>query len=287
MSQTLRNTPEMTVVEATASYEAWLARQTTVFRPALRVKHRKMAANPFKFLRGTFYRWLQLFPGACPSLLDAPRILAVGDVHVENFGTWRDEEGRLIWGINDIDESCELPYLHDLVRLATSAALALRMRHLRTPVADACGAILDGYATALASGGRPIVLAERHRWLRQIAIEELRDPIEFWQTLRQLPAARGGDVRAVLRTAFPDPVARFTIARRVIGTGSLGRPRFVGIGTMGGSAVAREAVALVPSAAAWLNARHGPSIARLEQLTASVRVRDPFYTVIDGWLVRR
>jgi len=32
-------------------------------------------------------------------------VLAVGDLHVENFGTWRDAEGRLIWGVNDFDES--------------------------------------------------------------------------------------------------------------------------------------------------------------------------------------
>ena len=57
-------------------------------------------------------------------LARAPRALAVGDLHVENFGTWRDVEGRLIWGINDFDEAWRLPYTNDLVRLATSALLA-------------------------------------------------------------------------------------------------------------------------------------------------------------------
>jgi len=36
-------------------------------------------------------------------------VLAVGDLHVENFGTWRDAEGRLIWGVNDFDEAWRLP----------------------------------------------------------------------------------------------------------------------------------------------------------------------------------
>jgi len=43
-------------------------------------------------------------------LTDAPRLLAVGDLHVENFRTWRDAEGRLVWGVNDFDEVAEMPY---------------------------------------------------------------------------------------------------------------------------------------------------------------------------------
>ena len=42
----------------------------------------------------------------------------------ENFGTWRDAEGRLIWGVNDFDEAARMPYALDIVRLATSAVLA-------------------------------------------------------------------------------------------------------------------------------------------------------------------
>jgi hypothetical protein len=283
----VRNMSGMAIVDATRSYEDWLGLQTPLFRPALDVKHRKMAADPFSFLRGTFYRWLQVWPTACSSLVDAPRVLAVGDVHVENFGTWRDEEGRLIWGLNDLDEACELPYVHDLVRLGTSAALASQTSHMRISIGDACRSILDGYAASLEIGGRPIVLAERHRWLRQIAIEELRDPIEFWRRLRLLPPARARDAQAVLREAMPAAVEGFSVARRVVGTGSLGRRRFVAIGGMGGSAVAREAIALVPSAASWLGERRRGLDRRLQQLSAAVRAPDPFVRVIDGWLVRR
>jgi uncharacterized protein (DUF2252 family) len=55
-----------------------------------------MALSPFIFLRGTFYRWIQPWPDVCGSLLDAPKVLSVSDLHVENFGTWRDLEGRLV-----------------------------------------------------------------------------------------------------------------------------------------------------------------------------------------------
>ena len=50
------------------------------------------------------------------------KLKGVGDLHVENFGTWRDVEGRLVWGVNDFDEAYALPYTNDLVRLVASVA---------------------------------------------------------------------------------------------------------------------------------------------------------------------
>ena len=49
-------------------------------------------------------------------------LLCVGDLHVENFGVWRDAEGRLVWGVNDFDEACEAAFAGDLVRLLASAS---------------------------------------------------------------------------------------------------------------------------------------------------------------------
>src|SRR5215471_16926409 len=116
--------------QATREYENWLARHFRVLKNDLRLKHRIMAEDPFSFLRATFYRWMQLFGAICPKADQAPVLLAVGDLHVANFGTWRDAEGRLIWGINDFDEAYPVPYALDLVRLATSAAIAIKIGHL-------------------------------------------------------------------------------------------------------------------------------------------------------------
>ena len=44
----------MTIREASRADEAWLARQTTVVRPDLRLKHERMRESPFVFLRATF-----------------------------------------------------------------------------------------------------------------------------------------------------------------------------------------------------------------------------------------
>jgi uncharacterized protein (DUF2252 family) len=87
--------------------------------------------------------------------------LAGGDVHVGSFGTGRDEEGRLCWGIDDFDEAYPLPYTNDLVRLATSVKIAIDQGELSVKLRDGCGAIIDGYRDSLRQGGCPIVLAER------------------------------------------------------------------------------------------------------------------------------
>src|SRR5438046_2790346 len=98
------------IEEATRRYEAWLGSRLTLVRADLQAKHQLMAQDAFSFLRATFYRWMQLFPSLCKQAADAPQVLAVGDLHAANYGTWRDAEGRLIWGINDFDEAFPLPY---------------------------------------------------------------------------------------------------------------------------------------------------------------------------------
>jgi len=82
---------------ATAQYEEWLSRELEILPEDLKRKHELMREGIFPFLRATFYRWAQLWPDVCPEFADAPQLLAVGDLHIENFGTWRDVEGRLVW----------------------------------------------------------------------------------------------------------------------------------------------------------------------------------------------
>src|SRR4029078_12424375 len=112
------------VVTATLDYEQWLRRPVDVIEADHELKHRQMAGSLFAFLRATFYRWEPLFKEVCGDRVEAPRGLAEGGFPAENFGTWRDKEGRLIWGVNDFDEVAEMPYAVDLVRLVTSAILA-------------------------------------------------------------------------------------------------------------------------------------------------------------------
>lgn len=198
--------------EATEQYRAWLASKLVISNQAWKNRLKEVEKlAPFAFLRATFYRWSQWWPAVCEELTDAPYVLGIGDLHLENYGTWRDKEGRLVWGVNDVDECCCLPYTNDLVRLATSALFALldmdahtkelmddleenkRSRHdvldkfkntipgLYPAFRDICAAVLDGYSDTINPMRtdvvrKPFVLAEKeeHAWLRDIMLNKLR-----------------------------------------------------------------------------------------------------------------
>ena len=162
----------MDIQHATETYEAWLGRRLTLIPADLELKHQRMAESPFLFLRATFYRWVQCWAEVCPDLAAAPAVLSVGDLHIENFGTSRDAEGRLIWGINDFDEAYPMPYTIDSVRLAASAILAIQENHLSLDPKDACDALLAGDCATLDLGGWPFILAEEHAWLRKSRYEQ-------------------------------------------------------------------------------------------------------------------
>src|SRR5437764_13148794 len=155
----------MKITKATQAYEAWLGRHLRLLKDDLEFKHQQMRTGPFPFLRATYYRWAQTWAGICQPAAKGPEVLAVGDLHVENFGTWRDIEGRLIWGINDFDEAWRLPYTNDVIRLASSALLA----QLSCEPKEGIEAILQGYRACLEAGGKPFTLAEHHHALRQMA----------------------------------------------------------------------------------------------------------------------
>jgi uncharacterized protein (DUF2252 family) len=279
----------VSIVTATRSYESWVGRQVSLIRADVAFKHEQMALAPFPFLRSTFYRWVQLWEVTCPELVSAPTVLAVGDLHTENFGTWRDTEGRLIWGINDFDEAFPMAYTNDLVRLATSARLSISSGTLVLTPRAACNAILEGYRTSLERGGRPFVLAEEHRVLRRDAQSELRDPVRFWTTMADLPPAQRPPTAAVglLRARFRGVDDPRYVTRRA-GLGSLGHPRIVAIAEHSGGWIAREAKELVGSGVAWAAGSstsvplHYPTIVR-----RAVRCADPFLEIRRRWVLRR
>ncbi|HMD50132.1 MAG TPA: DUF2252 family protein [Bryobacteraceae bacterium] len=281
----------MKIAKATRNYEEWLGKQLDLIPADLDRKHAAMAADVFPFLRATFYRWMQLWPEVCPNEQKAPKVLAVGDLHVENFGTWRDVEARLVWGINDFDEAYELPYTIDLVRLAASAHIALREARLQIGPKDACDAILMGYKKGLQSGGRPIVLAEDHPWLRTTVTSELRDPQQFWEKLDSLPTIRNRvpkSARRAIERLLPEDELEYRIAHRVAGLGSLGRERYVAIGHYSGARVAREAKALAASACVWAVGKGASRRIRYQEIIDRARrAPDPFVRLMGRWIVRR
>jgi hypothetical protein len=280
------------IQQATKSYEVWMRSCTSVVESDLRDKHAQMKDDLFLFFRGTYYRWVQRWAEVCPELGGAPKVLAVGDLHVGSFGTWRDAEGRLCWGVDDFDEAYPLPYTNDLVRLAASTKLAIEAGVLKLKFKQACNAILDGYKESLEHRGCPIVLAEEETNLEKLGVQAFQSAPDFWRKLNSRPTVHNGTLprtaRHALRISLPDRNLEFKVVRREAGLGSLGQLRFVAIGKLHGGFIAREAKAVVPSASVWLEGKiaHGQSYYE-RTMRSSIRSCDPYQRVIGTWILRR
>ena len=268
------------------AFELWLRTQCAVVEADLHSKHKKMRNNPFDFLRATFFRWSGRIEAVCPGLKDAPAVLSVGDTHVENFGTWRDVEGRLVWGINDFDEAAIIPYPFDIVRLATSARLAPDREISNRDAADA---ILEGYQAGIAQP-RPTLLDEQETWMRPLVACSDKDRRQFWREVGDYPSAPlpvPQEAERGLRQSLPEGASIERFATRRKGGGSLGRPRYVAVAGWRGGHIVREAKALVPSAWDWAHGAPDSPPRFIDLAVSRYRSPDPFLMVQDGYIFRR
>jgi Uncharacterized protein conserved in bacteria (DUF2252) len=281
----------MTFVSDTRSYERWRASRIPIVAADLGAKHKLLAESPFVLLRGTYYRFAKQFYARARSLAAAPATVAVGDLHIENFGTWRDRDGRLAWGVNDFDEIDVLPYTLDLARLATSAVLAIRAEHLALPAHDACVAILAGWRERIDERVPvPFVLGERHRHLYRLASEALKQPASFARTINALPASSEPLPKAASRLlgeVTPWPGFAPALKTRTAGVGSLGSRRIVAVGELSGGLVVREAKQIPGAATRWLFPRRRPNRGLAGAvLDARAVAADPFRRQSAKWVLR-
>jgi uncharacterized protein (DUF2252 family) len=128
---------------------------------AFRRKFRKMAASPFAFYRGSAAVFYADLTGeyADDRFLDArtSRVWIHGDLHAENFGTYMNGSGQLVFNVNDFDEAYVGPFSWDLKRFAASVALLGYGKALSdTAIGDLVTRFATAYLTelrAIASGG--------------------------------------------------------------------------------------------------------------------------------------
>ena len=218
----------------------------------LAMKYEAMATSPFVFLRGTCHLFYRQLPDA-RVLARAPLAWVCGDLHLENFGSYRADNGLTYFDINDFDEGALAPLTWDLARflasvLCASAELGLKRAEAR----KMCAQFSQSYAQALAEG--------RMRWVeRDTAIgpikelfDDLRDRkrVDFLDDRTERDGKRGRRLRIDGKRALQVSdkqqaqvtrlIERFAkrrndsqffevldVARRIAGTGSLGVERYV------------------------------------------------------------
>ena len=217
----------------------------------LQLKYRAMRASPFAFLRGSCHLFYARLPRG-GVFKTAPRVWCCGDLHLENFGSYKADNRLVHFDINDFDEGALAPASWDLVRLLASLRVAAGELDLSDAQAQAlCRHGLDAYAAALAQGKAGWI----ERDTAQGLVRELLDGLRHRERPRFLDArtvlkrgrrqlrvdgkkalpASAAQREAVLSfmqdfaARQPDP--RFyeviDVARRVAGTGSLGLDCYV------------------------------------------------------------
>jgi len=217
----------------------------------LAMKYARMRTSPFVFLRGTCHLFYKRLPKG--SVLDgSPRAWICGDMHLENFGTYKGDNRLIYFDINDFDEACLAPCLFEMIRLLSSVLVAAAdLKLSRAEALALCHTAIDSYAAALRFG--------KARWIEEETAEGMVG--ELFAALHQRSRVDHLNRRTELKgkkralrmdgkkalpvtdetrskvTAFMHDFARrepnpafyeiIDVARRIAGTGSLGVDRYV------------------------------------------------------------
>jgi uncharacterized protein (DUF2252 family) len=217
----------------------------------LALKYRKLRADPFAFLRGTCHLFYDRLP-ADKLFRRAPPAWSCGDLHLENFGSYKGDNRLVYFDINDFDEAALAPASWDPLRLLASVLVAsTTLRTTAVEGRELCKTLLRAYAETLASG--------KPRWIeRDIAPGLVRDLLQTLKTrtrvdhldrrtdrkrrrrtircdgrhaLAASELERAHATRLVEQFAATQPDPAFfevlDVARRIAGTGSLGVERYV------------------------------------------------------------
>src|SRR6202012_1603081 len=126
----------------------------------LTIKWQRMAASPFGFFRGAVS-----VMAADLAVLPNTGIFTqlCGDAHVRNLGAYAAPDGRLVFDINDFDETIRGPFEWDVKRLATSSILAWRKCGRKSPPCGSAAAmLLRSYRRAMHAFARMTVMEVAH-----------------------------------------------------------------------------------------------------------------------------
>jgi len=93
------------------------------------VRHGRMLVSPFTFYRGAA---LPMAADLATTPASGLRVQLCGDAHLSNFGAFASPERRLVFDVNDFDETLPGPFEWDVKRLVASMAVAGRENGLTT-----------------------------------------------------------------------------------------------------------------------------------------------------------
>lgn len=214
------------------------------------MKYQAMRVSPFVFLRGTchlFYERLNKFG----SDIDAPMVWCCGDLHLENFGSYKGDNRLVYFDINDFDEAALGPATWELVRLLASIFVGIQEFGISQNGEQTLAQLfLQSYASCLAQGKARCVERETASGIVKQLLEQLRerkrvDLLNSRTKVRRkqrrflndgrktLPVVEEERMRIsalleefAVRQPNPDFYRVLDVSRRIAGNGSLGVSRY-------------------------------------------------------------
>ena len=99
--------------------------ESTRVKELIPIRHERMSATPFTFFRGAAIIQAHDIASTPGTVF---RAQACGDAHIANFGMFRSPEGRMVFDMNDFDETAPGPWEWDIKRLVTSVEICGRDR---------------------------------------------------------------------------------------------------------------------------------------------------------------
>ncbi|PUZ25598.1 DUF2252 domain-containing protein [Chitinophaga parva] len=215
------------------------------------LKYKLLSLDPFRFFRGTdhlFYEDLAVGQ----NWEDKSRIWISGDLHLENFGSYKGDNRVVYFDINDFDEALMAPPTWEVVRLLTSIYVGGQSVNYDVQTAGAlCKIYLDAYLQVLNSG-KPLVIEKetadgllaffldqvRQRKTRDLVRSrtvQRRDGLQLLiddQKVKALPGERRQQLLSFFKNWFVQApgMEKFQVedvAYRIAGTGSVGLQRYV------------------------------------------------------------
>src|ERR1700755_1803386 len=116
------------------------------------LKYRLMQENAFRFFRGTCHLFYEDL-AATPEFPTGPFGWICGDLHLENFGSYRSDNNQVYFDLNDFDEAILAPVTWEIVRLLTSIFIGFESLGIEPRRAEKMAKLfLKSYAATLATG---------------------------------------------------------------------------------------------------------------------------------------
>ena len=145
------------------------------------VRYRRMMQTPFTFYRGAA---LNMAADLAATPTTGLRVQACGDSHLLNFGAFATPERRVIFDVNDLDETLPAPWEWDVKRLSASFVLACRDRGFDEAFArDTVLSCVSSYRLAMTNFSEMRVLDV---WYAHKDLEDLVDAIQDKETSKRL-----------------------------------------------------------------------------------------------------